>query len=182
MKLIRPKLSRSEKIVREYQSLRAQMVNLQRDHLALLEDAQRAKPNTAFARETRKKVEKRRKEIDAVWKQIQKMAPKMARAVVPAAKKTYERTKADAQSGYRELGEGMAGVHSKDAMLQKLGRGQVERAKGKITPHVNAILARQEAERRAIDSRTANWGRPPSRLRKVVGAIRRSFTGRRRAA
>lgn len=157
------------------------MDNLQHDYADLLKESGHGKNETPHQRESYQKALARKEEIDAIWKEIQQLGPQVPAAQQKTARRMLDHTRAESESGYRMYGNGMESLRSRNPILQKAGRIQVETAKPLIEPHAHAAIIHQQAQANARNAKGVNWGASSSRLKTAWRAFRQRLT-RRRAA
>lgn len=181
MPLFKRRPTKEERIIDKYQTLRARMEMYQEDYASLLELSNHGKGETPAQREFYRRAQRRKKDIDAMLRRIQKLGPLISAAQKTIAGRKLAQARTESESGYRMYGEGVENLHSRNPILQKVGRAQINAAKPMIAPHARAAIAYQHAETQARNARGVSWGTPPNRLKAAWNTLRRRFT-RRRAA
>ncbi len=157
------------------------MAAYQEDYAFLLEQSLHGRGKTPIQKEFHRRAQKRKKEIDAMVKRIQKLGPLLPAAQKTIAERKLSKTRKESEAGYRMYGEGIENLHTRNPILQKVGRAQVEAAKPFIEPHARAALAYQQAGASARNARGMNWGTQPNRLKTAWHAFRRRIRGRQAA-
>jgi hypothetical protein len=158
------------------------MENLQRDYADLIRESGHGRNKTPHQIKSHELALNRKREIDATWKEIQALAPKVSKAQKAVAGKRLSQTRAESEGGYRMYGEGIDNLHTRNPILRKAGRVQINYAKPIIEPHARAAIAYQEAEDRAQNAKGVHWGIPPSRAKTALNAFQAWVRRRRRAA